>query len=184
MNLYIETSRCILRELQLTDAADMYTLDSDPEVHRFLGNKPIQRLQDAMQVIDFVRKQYVENGIGRWALLHKERGDFMGWCGLKLVTEPVNGHVLFHDLGYRLIPRFWGQGYASEAGAAALDYGFDRLKLDSIYAAAHTGNQASNRVLEKLGFARNGSFDCDDHRCYWYEIHKQGSAAALPVQPG
>lgn len=164
----IHTARCILRELQPSDAPGMFELDTDPLVHRYLGNQPISTMEQAADVIAFVRRQYVENGIGRWALIQRDSGAFMGWCGLKLNTEPMNGHVNYYDLGYRLIPRFWGQGYASESGAAALAYGFSRLNPQTIYAAAHIDNVASNRVLTKLGFSQSGSFHYENELCYWY----------------
>jgi len=164
----IQTARCILRELQPSDAPGMFELDTDPLVHRYLGNKPISTIEQATDVIAFVRRQYVENGIGRWALVHRESGAFMGWCGLKRNTEPLNGHVNYYDLGYRLMPRFWGQGYASEAGATALAFGFGSLKLQTIYAVAHIENAASNRVLTKLGFKQTGTFNYDEEPCYWY----------------
>jgi ribosomal-protein-alanine N-acetyltransferase len=113
---------------------------------------------------------HVSAGIGRWALVHRESGAFMGWCGLKLNTEPLNGHVNYYDLGYRLMPRFWGQGFASEAGAAALTFGFSNLKLQTVYAVAHSENAASNRVLTKLGFRQSGTFHYEDKPCYWYAL--------------
>lgn len=164
----IQTARCVLRELQPSDSSGIFELDTDPQVHRYLGNRPISTMGQAAEVVAFVRRQYVENGIGRWALIHRESGAFMGWCGLKLNTEPLNGHVNYYDLGYRLMPRFWGQGYASEAGAAALAFGFDSLKIQTIYAAAHIENAASNRVLTKLGFRQSGTFQYEDAPCYWY----------------
>jgi ribosomal-protein-alanine N-acetyltransferase len=173
MLLPIQTSRCILRELKPSDASGMFELDSDPLVHRYLGNNPITSLDEAKGVIEFVRRQYAENGIGRWALIHRDSQEFMGWCGLKLNTEPLNGYTDYYDLGYRLIPRYWGQGFASEAGAAALVYGFRQLKSETVYAAAHTGNAASNRVLTKLGFEQTGTFQYDGEPCYWYELQAQ-----------
>ncbi len=166
----IQTARCMLRELQPSDAPGMFELDTDPQVHRYLGNKPISTMDQAEDVIAFVRRQYVENGIGRWALVHRDSGAFMGWCGLKRNTEPLNGYVNYYDLGYRLMPRFWGQGFASEAGAAALEFGFGSLKLQTIYAAAHIENAASNRVLTKLGFKQTGTFNYDEEPCIWYTM--------------
>lgn len=53
-----------------------------------------------------VRQQYVDNGIGRWAVVEKESGLFIGWAGLKIETN-VNDHASFYDLGYRFLPEFW-----------------------------------------------------------------------------
>lgn len=69
MNIYAETERLILREILPTDIDGMFELDSDPEVHKYLGNKPIKDKVQIPDMIDFIRKQYVEHGIGRWAII-------------------------------------------------------------------------------------------------------------------
>nr|WP_240768670.1 GNAT family N-acetyltransferase [Olivibacter sp. XZL3] len=81
----------------------MYELDSDPEVHKYLGNNPIKDKDQVPGIIDFIRKQYIEHGIGRWAVVDKQTNDFIGWAGLKYITEETNGQKNYYDLGYRLI---------------------------------------------------------------------------------
>jgi ribosomal-protein-alanine N-acetyltransferase len=73
-------------------------------------------------------------------------------------------------LGYRLIQKYWGKGYASESAKAALDYGFSALHLNEIFAAAHVDNLASNRILTKLGFQKQEFFYCDTELCNWYKM--------------
>ena len=65
MRIFVETDRLILRELLPQDELGMFELDSDPEVHRFLGNQPVKDMERIREVITFVRQQYVDNGIGR-----------------------------------------------------------------------------------------------------------------------
>lgn len=173
MKIFLETERLILREMLLTDAEGMYALDSDPEVHRYLGNRPVKDMAQIIEVIKFVRQQYVENGIGRWAIVDRETKEFVGWAGLKLVTEQINGHINYHDLGYRLRKKYWGQGIATECAAACLDYGFETLGLTEIYAAAHIDNIASNKILTNLGFRFIETFDYDGSMHKWYNIVKE-----------
>jgi len=173
MKIFLETERLILREMLLTDAEGMYALDSDPEVHRYLGNRPVKDMAQIIEVIKFVRQQYVENGIGRWAILDRETQEFVGWAGLKLVTEQINGHINYHDLGYRLRKKYWGQGIATECAKACLDYGFETLGLTEIYAAAHIDNIASNKILTNLGFHFIETFDYDGSMHNWYNIVKE-----------
>lgn len=170
MQVFAETDRLILREIVPEDAEGLYELDSDPLVHSYLGNRPLTTMAQAAEQIGFIRRQYLDNGIGRWAVVEKSTGTFLGWSGLKLVRETINDHSDYFDLGYRLIRKFWGQGFASESAIAVLDYGFDVLALEEIFAAAHLDNIASNRILQKLGFGHRGDFEYDSARHNWYRM--------------
>lgn len=172
MNIYIETERLMLREILPTDVDGMFELDSDPEVHRYLGNNPVKDKRQTMDVIDFIRQQYVEFGIGRWAVIEKQTNNFMGWSGLKYVTEEMNGRKNFHDLGYRLTKRYWGNGFATEAAVASVKYGFETLGLSEIYAIADVENRGSNSILRKIGMSLKETFYLDGAEHHWYEIHK------------
>src|SRR5690606_254622 len=114
MKIFVTTHRLILREILPTDLEGMFELDSDPEVHRFLGNQPVKTMEESKALINYIRQQYIDHGIGRWAITDKQTGEFMGWTGLKFVTKETNNHKDYYDLGYRLIKRFWGKGIATE----------------------------------------------------------------------
>ncbi len=152
MHAIIETERLYIRELTSLDDKGMFELDSDPLVHTYLGNKPIETIEQSKAVIEFVLQQYKDNGIGRWAIIEKGTDDFVGWTGFKLMTTAVNGHIGHYDFGYRLTRKHWGKGYATESGKAALHYGIDTLKFKEIYGMTDVNNAASRHVLEKLGF--------------------------------
>jgi ribosomal-protein-alanine N-acetyltransferase len=168
----IETERLFYRELVNSDAPSILELDSDPAVHQYLGNQPIKHIAEANEIITFIRKQYVDNGIGRWAIIEKNTDNFVGWGGFKLITDKVNGHQNYYDLGYRLIKKHWGKGYATEASLAAVNYGFEELLLPVIHAIADVKNLQSRKVLEKCGFARKGLFDYDLSPHFWFELRK------------
>lgn len=161
MNVLIETERLIIRPLALADYPGMFEMDSDPEVHRYVGNEPVKDVARIKEVIGMVRQQYEDFGIGRWAVIEKATNDFAGWTGFKYMTGPINKHSNFYDFGYRFAKRFWGMGYATEAGKAALDYGIQHLNFKDIYAMTDIDNGASRRVLEKLGFKYIEKFDYD-----------------------
>jgi ribosomal-protein-alanine N-acetyltransferase len=172
LQFHIPTERLLLRDLSPEDAEGMFELDSDAEVHRYLGGKPVKSLEESERVIDIIRAQYARNGIGRWAVIEKSTGNFVGWSGLKLITEPINGRSGYYDLGYRFIKRYWGKGYATEAANAAVQYAWDDLKLRELYAMADMDNKASRRVLEKTGMRFSGEFDYDGSRHAWYKLVK------------
>ncbi len=172
MKIFVETERLILREILPTDLEGMYALDSDPEVHKYLGNQPVTSKDQVADTIQYIRQQYVDYGIGRWAVIDKSTHAFMGWSGLKWVTEPTNNHQYYYDLGYRLIPKFWGKGIATETAIASLAYAFDQLEADSVYAAASGANTGSNRVLRKIGMQFIETFYYEDILCNWYKLER------------
>lgn len=85
--MILETPRLIIRELLPTDEEGMFAMDSDPEVHRYLGDKPYTDVQQSRENIAIVRQQYRDNGIGRWAVELKNTGEFIGWTGFKRMRE-------------------------------------------------------------------------------------------------
>ncbi|MET6997074.1 GNAT family N-acetyltransferase [Chitinophaga defluvii] len=159
MEIFAATPRLILREIIPADEKGMFTLDADPEVHKYLGNQPVTSMEEVRSVIQFIRRQYVDNGIGRWAVIEKDTNLFLGWAGLKLITTPIHNRVNYYDLGYRLIKSCWGKGYATEAARAVRDYGFNRMGLPVIYGMTEVGNTGSRRVLEKTGLKYIESFE-------------------------
>ncbi|QHT67256.1 GNAT family N-acetyltransferase [Rhodocytophaga rosea] len=183
MHIFAETKRFILREILPEDEEGLFELDSDPEVHRYLGNKPVRDKEQVKETIRYIRQQYVDNGIGRWAIIEKSTHHFVGWTGLKLVKEQFNHHINYYDLGYRLLRKYWGKGIATETALASLQYGFDTLHLPQIYAMAHTENAGSNQILTKAGLMLIETFELEGIKHNWYKIEKQEWAARKLNQP-
>jgi len=173
MHLILETDRLLLRELQLSDAEPFFAMDKNPKVHQYLWNKPVHKIEETIEIIQSVRQQYVDNGIGRFAMILKETDEFIGWAGLKYNTEAVNNKVNFYDIGYRLDEKYWGKGYASEATIAWLNYAFETMKIKTMEAAAHTDNIASNRILQKIGMQCTGHYLEDDISWNWYKLENK-----------
>ena len=173
MKIFAETERFILREILPTDAEGFFELNADPEVQKYLGNKPITSTTQAIADINFIRAQYLSNGIGRWAIIDKKTNKFIGWTGLKLITEETNHHKNYYDLGYRLIKRYWGQGIATETAIASLEYAFDKLQANEVYAIADCENDGSNKILNKIGFSFIETFNFDGIKHNWYKIERK-----------
>ena len=166
----IETERLLLRELNLSDADGMFELDSNPNVHIFVGKKPVKAIDESIVQIENIQQQYNDFGIGRWAVVLKETNEFIGWSGIKFITNEINKHQNFYEIGYRFIEKHWGKGYASEAGKAFIEYAFNEMKIDCLYAYADEGNENSRKVLEKLGFQYKNSFLYEGEVEVWYEF--------------
>lgn len=165
----IETERLILREVISADAEGMFELDSNPNVHLFVGKKPVTTIEESIAYIENLQQQYKTFGTGRWAVVLKETNEFLGWSGIKFITDEINNHKDFYEIGYRFIEKHWGKGYSTEAGKAFVDYAFNEMKVEALYAYADEGNKNSRKVLEKLGFRYVNSFDYEDEREVWYE---------------
>lgn len=171
MNLILETERLLLRPLELSDAEAMFEMDKNPEVHKYLWQNPSKKIEESIEVIEYVNKQYVENNIGRFATILKETDEFIGWTGIKYIDDhEENGNTNFYDYGYRLAEPFWNKGYATEASRAWLDYGFNQMNIKVMNAYTHAENGASNHILQKIGmhFVENYN-DKNDVTWKWWQ---------------
>ncbi|HLW30175.1 MAG TPA: GNAT family N-acetyltransferase [Brumimicrobium sp.] len=172
MKVFTETKRLIIRELVPSDVDEIFALDSNPIVHSFIGNNPVKSKLESIQSIEDKMTQYKEYGVGRWALIDKGSDKFVGWAGLKFVTDETNHISNYYDLGYRLNPKFWGQGLATEAASAIVKQALSTLKTDIIYAMAECENLASHRVLEKIRMKCIEEIEFEGKRYKWYSISK------------
>lgn len=166
----IETDRLLLRELLFSDVDGLFELESNPNVHLFVGNKPVTHIDECRAYIEFIHQQYKDFGTGRWAVILKETNEFIGWSGIKFITNEINNHKDFYEIGYRFIEKHWGKGYATEAGKAFIDYAFNEMKVDALYAYADAGNENSRKILEKLGLRYVNSFEYEGELEVWYEL--------------
>ncbi|MBK7790590.1 MAG: GNAT family N-acetyltransferase [Saprospiraceae bacterium] len=165
----ILTDRLLLRPFTDEDATALFEMDSNAEVHRYLGNQPIKDFDEIKRVVTYIQQQYHDFGIGRWVVEDRSNGAFMGWAGLKWITEAINKQVFYYDLGYRFMPAYWGRGYATEAASVWVDYAKDQLKVEKIFAITDAQNEASKRVLHKLGFITKENFVNDRKVHLWHE---------------
>jgi len=173
MKLPIFTERLLLRKLTEDDVDSIFLLDSNPDVVKYVGVPPVTSKEESAKMVENIINQYQNNGTGRLAVIEKESNRFIGWSGIKLLTEEVNGFKNVYELGYRFLPEFWGKGYATESALASLDLAFNQLNADKIYAYADIDNESSNHILTKLGFANKGSFLDKGDQCFWYELNKK-----------
>ena len=170
MSFTLETNRLLMRQFRASDNEAMFAMDSNPNVHQYLGNEPVTTIEQCDQYIKAIQKQYQQNGIGRFVVQIKDTQEIIGWAGLKFITEPENNHVNFYDIGYRMAEAYWGKGYGYEVAKAWLEYAFNEMKISVLYASAHTENKGSNKILQKIGMQQNGQYLHHELPCYWYEL--------------
>ncbi len=146
MQIIFETPRLILRRFTEADAPLILQLNSDPEIIKYVHESLLETEEQARDTLVNITLPQYKNNLGRWAMHTKINNEFIGWCGLKYLPEYDE-----IDLGYRLLKKEWGKGYATEAARQTLEYGFNTLHLTLITGKVHTENFASIKILEKLG---------------------------------
>jgi RimJ/RimL family protein N-acetyltransferase len=167
MKVILETDRLLLREYVEDDAESFFKLNTDPEVVRFVPDKPLLNVEQARQtLIDHPIADYRRYGFGRGACILKSTGEQIGFAGLKYLDEL--GEV---DVAYRLLPAHWGQGLATEVALASVRYGFAALGLKRITGLVMPKNIASVRVLEKTGLRYSGTVTLWGHTFSRYIIN-------------
>jgi ribosomal-protein-alanine N-acetyltransferase len=154
----LRTPRLRLRPFAYSDADNLFSLHSDAHVLRYWDSPPWNDRARADQFLASCRTMAEEATGARLAVDRLEDGEFLGWCSL----SRWNPDYRSASLGYCYGEAAWGRGYATEAAQALLQWAFDALNLNRVQAEVDTRNGASARVLEKLGFAREGTLreDC------------------------
>jgi ribosomal-protein-alanine N-acetyltransferase len=147
-NYFLKSSRLGFRCWTLDDLPLALDLWGDPAVSVWSGG-PFTPDQIRARIEDEIRR-LDELGFQFWPVFLLATDEFVGCAGLR----PQKENVL--EMGYHLRARFWGQGLATEAASAVIEYAFDRLPIEALFAGHHPSNTASRRVLEKLGFAFAG----------------------------
>jgi RimJ/RimL family protein N-acetyltransferase len=149
---FVETLRLELGAFVAADFDDLWRLDRDPRVMKYIANgKPSTKDEVAQRLARFIRYPKLYPDLGVWRAIRRDTGAFIGWFALNYAGKTTDIEV-----GYRLLPGAWGRGYATEGAAALVDYGFDDLGLHRIIGVTHPGNKASQRVLMKAGLADAG----------------------------
>lgn len=152
MQVFLETDRLVLRRFTEADVDNLFALDSDPDVMRFLGDgTPAPRDVIQNEVLPKFLHEYERfAGYGFWAATLKSTGEFLGWFEFR----PREGGSLDEvELGYRLRKSAWGRGYATEGARALIRKGFTELGVQRVVATTMTVNSASRRVMEKAGLS-------------------------------
>jgi RimJ/RimL family protein N-acetyltransferase len=152
----IETERLLIRLWRDEDSEPFFRINTDPEVMRHIRSVPSREESDAAIVRQ--RRSQAELGYCFWALERREDGAFLGFCGLRpsVPDTPIEEDV---EIGWRLGLEHWGCGYAREAAAACLDWGFANLPVPRIVSITVPANTRSWGLMERLGMMRRPDLD-------------------------
>ena len=154
----LETARLRLRRWRDEDRRPFAELNADPAVmEHFVA--PLGR-RESEELVNVIEDGFASRGFGLWALEVLDGGEFIGFTGLSVPSFEAHFTPAV-EVGWRLARTAWGNGYATEAGLAALRFGFDRAGLEEIVAFTSTGNARSRAVMERIGMSavEGGEFE-------------------------
>lgn len=152
------TERLVLREWTLADHEPFARLNADPRVTEFLTGPLDRAASDAL--IERIMARWATDGLGLWALERRIDGAFLGFVGLAAPTfaAPFTPCV---EVGWRLAPKAWGHGYATEGAREAVRFGFGELGLAEIVSFTVPANVRSRAVMERLGMTHDPADEFD-----------------------
>lgn len=145
--MWIETRRLVIREFKREEFQQLAPILANSHVMRFSPTGTLSVPQTQKKIENFI-SSYEKYGFGKWAVILKESNKLIGYCGI--AVEQIDDKDE-KEIGYRLDPKFWGKGLATEAASAAIQYGFEKLKFPYVLGIVERENKASVRVLKKLG---------------------------------
>src|SRR5262245_39563740 len=164
--MVLETPRLALRAWTLDDAPAFLAIYGDPRVTKFTTMPPIGDIAAARMRLERLIEQIASRGIGHWALVERSTGELVGSCGFRPSDSDDELEV-----GFTVAPSRWGFGYATEAAAACVRYGFAR-GASKVIALTMPANASARRVLEKVGMRHTGEIVDDGATWCTYEMQK------------
>ena len=148
--LSIKTGRLLLRRWRDDDVEPFAGMCSDPEVMRYIGSGATRTHAQAQASIEAYERGWAENGFGLFAVERLEDRSFLGFTGLSVpIFLPEIMPAV--EIGWRFVRQSWGNGYATEAALAVLDFGLRKRGLSEIVSIYQAENHASGRIIQKLG---------------------------------
>jgi [ribosomal protein S5]-alanine N-acetyltransferase len=148
--IIFETERLVVRTYNEKDKKNFYLLNGNRKVMRWI--RPVKTRKESDDfLLETLARTETDPAMGRWAVEEKSIGKFVG--SFAIIPVENSEHI---QLGYALLPRYWGKGYATELTKTGLHYVFSKTKLKVIYALTELPNLSSQKVLIKTGFTENG----------------------------
>lgn len=150
----METDRLLLREVTHKDAEGVFSFRSNAQAMTYVPRPLMQNMDEAHNLIAIFMDLRKKNEAINWSIVLKEENKVIGnICIWQIQPEHSRGEV-----GYMILPEYWGKGLSTEAVKTVVGYGFNGIKLHSLEAIINPDNVASQRVLEKTGFVREAHF--------------------------
>ena len=150
----LQTERFTLRKITTEDIEEVIAIFTDPDVLRYtIVEPPCDNREEALAFIQWLQEHMFDRHTGlRWGITFRDQQKLIGTCGFHIYTE----HHRHADIGYELLPAYWGRGYMTEITHFMVRWCFENLNLHRIQGDCTAGNIGSERVMEKVGFKLEG----------------------------
>jgi len=175
-NYLFKSSRLGFRTWTNADIPEFAALTADEEVMEYFPKT--LSMQEAIEFVGRAKKHFHDNGFTYYATEVLATKEFIGMIGLAL-QEYTTDFTPAIDIGWRLKKNAWGKGYATEGAKRCIDYAFNELKIDEIISVCTINNKKSEKVMQKIGMIKKGTFNHPElidypalEKHFWYEIKK------------
>lgn len=148
----LETERLLLKEITEEDAEGIFACFSNDHVTRYYGQDTLENIEQAEKFVEFFSKNYTEKKGIRWGIEIKGSKGIIGTIGFNVWSVKHKRA----EIGYEIHPDQWRKGYTFEAVSRVIEYGFSEMGLTRIGAVVFIENEASNQLLSKVGFQKEG----------------------------
>ena len=148
--MLVETTRLILRRWKNADLAPYSEICADPDVMEWIGDGSVRTEAECARAIANFERFWEDHGFGLFAVEQRDTGRLIGFSGLAIPSF-LPEILPAVEIGWRFGKSSWGNGYATEAAKASLTFGFETARIDRIASIYQIGNDASGRIMQKLG---------------------------------
>lgn len=163
-----QTERLLIRQFQEDDFEEYFSLESDPEVMKYISGKPRTRLEAKERFTEQCKQYPQDPGFGVWAVCLKAEPFLIGTCNLNFIPDTAIRHI-----GYKLRVEQQGKGFATELSVGLLQYGFKVCGLSELSAVCNPANKASEKVMQKTGLEYVGQKIFLGTECLHYRIERE-----------
>ena len=159
----LHSERLSFIKIEQKHLANLYELFGNSNVTKYYNLKTFENEEDGQKFIDWYQSRFEEKLAIRWGIALKNSTNIIGTIGFNNFSKNHRANI-----GYDLQEKYWNKGYTTEALKSIVDFGFNNLEINRIEAEVMTGNSASERILLKLGFTKEGTLK---QWLYWNENH-------------
>lgn len=147
MKKIVETQRLVIREIIPEDIEYIYRIESNPDIIKYIPNSRLMTFNECKRQIKRNIKKYKNSKIGSWAVVLKSNDEVIG------ITQLMKSKIIIKgiELGTKILPEYWGKGYATELSESIIYYGLYQLNLNEIIAVTDDNNVGAKKSLENIG---------------------------------